>query len=434
MAMSIEQLPDNVLHTIASLLAQTDKMYRRQSDVGRDAFSLLATGGRACRRLAEDVFEALEPGCVAAHEQRHAEMVAARVAAAIVPDEPLMPLASPTDKADVLRAACVAAGCRRSTGSKAQLWDALTTRMEELRKAWRGKVAEAEKVCGSPLAPPSRCPLSATFLWGLKYDARERMCASRAKDEYQVTEKDLAPLSYVGKKSPYRGGAPMRMYLLRDVARVALARHGGDAEGHRRRKHATSLRLKDNKSRLRKERVAALDVAVGDPARLVELVNYSTEASQEREAFVSGGKRRSLEQVSSYLRGAIGRMVGLRDALSVRGCALRADSELCLEYVHVGGDLGEVVDVMEEMSFHFEHTSYRTRVRDIMSEALRRDDDYGCRDRDRDDWLDEDEMSDLRIEASHEARAEAMDEWLRTHDTSEYDLPANFRRRIAEMG
>lgn len=53
-------------------------------------------------------------------------------------------------------------------------------------------------------------------------DNTVRICASRAKSEYKLTEGDLAELSYTSVKNPhYRSAAPMRLYVESEVKVVA---------------------------------------------------------------------------------------------------------------------------------------------------------------------------------------------------------------------
>lgn len=71
------------------------------------------------------------------------------------------------------------------------------------------------------------------------------------------------------------------------------------------------------------------------------------------------------------LRAMIDAYVELRDALAARGLELREDSRLCAEYIIDGdGDIEEIVDMMEEMSFLFQKTMYGSCMRALRDSEL----------------------------------------------------------------
>jgi hypothetical protein len=67
------------------------------------------------------------------------------------------------------------------------------------------------------------------------------------------------------------------------------------------------------------------------------------------------------------------RFTGLVDALAARGLTLRPDSRMCSDFIEHEGKwiLEDVVDVMDEMRFYFEHTRYASAVRHASSELAK---------------------------------------------------------------
>lgn len=53
----------------------------------------------------------------------------------------------------------------------------------------------------------------------------------------------------------------------------------------------------------------------------------------------------------------------LRSALATRGLVIRQDSEVCSRFVAAGGDVNEVVEIMDEMRFYFTETHYSQHLR-----------------------------------------------------------------------
>jgi len=72
-----------------------------------------------------------------------------------------------------------------------------------------------------------------------------------------------------------------------------------------------------------------------------------------------------------------GRRERLANALAARGLELRSDSIMCGRYVETGevpgqGNMATIVDIMVEMSFFFQHTSYVSERNHLMEEVMSR--------------------------------------------------------------
>ena len=90
----------------------------------------------------------------------------------------------------------------------------------------------------------------------------------------------------------------------------------------------------------------------------------------------------------------------LKQALTGRGLELRPDSRLCERYVLQGGDMENVVDIMDEMAWYFGSTDYLHHIRNMRYGY------YGS---------DSDEYEDARISKSESAKEivliEKMKQW-----------------------
>ena len=186
------------------------------------------------------------------------------------------------------------------SGNKAYL-------LASLRQARQHREAEL-KVALNPIPPENR----------KKFTAVRRIVSGTAKSDYHLNDDDLARLPVALVLNPYgRNQPPMRLYKVRDVRAVALAKHGG-LEGFERMVQKSEMR----KSLLRAGKQEKIDI-----------------------------RRRTLTE-----------------ALSRYGCELRGDSRLCNAYIQRGaGDPDRIAEVMAEMRFFHE----RTRYRDILDENLR---------------------------------------------------------------
>lgn len=71
----------------------------------------------------------------------------------------------------------------------------------------------------------------------------KRMCASRARDEYDLTEAELATLEVEYARNPhYRSAAPMRLYLISDLEAAAQAKRAAEtAREEYEREHADEI-------------------------------------------------------------------------------------------------------------------------------------------------------------------------------------------------
>lgn len=97
---------------------------------------------------------------------------------------------------------------------------------------------------------------------GAKEEERGRwMCASRARDEYALSERDLAGITHRLVRNPhYRTAAPMRLYLIDDLAALAAdkqAREEYRSNNPEHRKEAARERARDARERLQSLTAAA---------------------------------------------------------------------------------------------------------------------------------------------------------------------------------
>ncbi|KAL4114191.1 hypothetical protein PRIC2_014871 [Phytophthora ramorum] len=112
------------------------------------------------------------------------------------------------------------------------------------------------------------------------------------------------------------------------------------------------------------------------------------------------------------------RFVELRAALGKRGLTIRSDSRLCKDYIAAGhGNIGSVVDTMEEMNFLFTHTDYPKRCENKIDRI--RSDEFG----DFHMWYPRVEYRDMLQGCRDEAKIELCVEYLGKNDKG-LKLPA----------
>eukprot|EP00798_Chlamydomonas_sp_ICE-L_P006769 gene6769-biopygen1975 len=308
---------------------------------------------------------------------------------------------SEASKADVLKMACRDRGLMVS-GVKAAFWR---------------RLMEAEVVAH----PPRVCILSAKFRSEMRAMRCARMCVSKAKLEYRLTERDLTTLSCELKRNPmYRSAAPMRLYLIRDVARVALEKH---ASSH------TRIRVPViSADERRTSRETLLSKKLGDMTLDSRIFSVSESACRARDFYVNSGRGGGAVKVAADIVATNTRLNILERALEARGCELRIDSRLCTGFVDNGdGDPEDIAVSMLEMKFFHNHTEYASILDDLWEDA-RRERDY----------IDEYEYDNYHHIDPHElsssAKSEAMKQWADTHDLDDVpDIPESLRSSVFHL-
>jgi hypothetical protein len=103
--------------------------------------------------------------------------------------------------------------------------------------------------------------------------------------------------------------------------------------------------------------------------------------------------------------------------LNKKGCELRYDSRLCNNYVDNGiGDINEIVNIMVEMKFYINHTSYFDKIECEIMQSLRNDGYYN---RDHESYL---------------AKGKALHAWCKQYKNSNdinYDILPNTLHQTA---
>jgi hypothetical protein len=390
----MEKLPPDCIRTIAAKLAECDDKYRRMCDAAVDAASLLLVGNSAFTDLSIAVQEKLEPS--------------GRARTAAEYDKMRLP-GDLTDAstADKLKEACRVRGLQVS-GVKAALWGRLRDAVEAVR-------------------PPRGCILSSKFRTETTAKRRARVCASTAKSDYLLTDGDLAALPCELVRNPvYRSAAPMRLYLVRDLIRAALAKHGGRDAEIRRARASASARGGEAAMERRASREALLARKLGVPilAELSHVFSFSEAACRARDTYVGSG-RGGAAGAAAEIMAAHDRINTLEQALAARGCELRHDSRLCRAFIdHDDGDPEDIAITMEEMKFYFAHTDYDSILDELWEDARDERNDYDSDDGYR-ERIDPDELSAC-------AKSEALKRWAETHDHDAPELPSSLRATVCQ--
>eukprot|EP00798_Chlamydomonas_sp_ICE-L_P006067 gene6067-biopygen1190 len=313
-------------------------------------------------------------------------------------------------KADVLKKACRDRGLMVS-GVKAALWR---------------RLMEAEVVA----RPPRGCILSAKFRSEMRAMRCAHMCVSKAKLEYRLTERDLKTLSCELKRNPmYRSAAPMRLYLIRDVARVALEKH---ASSH------TRIRVPViSADERRTSRETLLSKKLGDMTLDSRIFSVSESACRARDLYVNSGRGGGAVKVAADIIARNTRLHILERALEARGCELRSDSRLRTGFVDNGnGDPEDIAVTMLETKFFHNHTEYASILDDLWEDARReRDEEYDSNsDSDSDEYEYDNYHHIDPHELSSSAKSEAMKQWADTHDLDDVpDIPESLRSSVFHL-
>lgn len=372
----MDRLPNLCIDLIASFI---DKDLPRDRLV-RTAATVALVGNAAFTTLAHSLFEIIDPGCSTAAHHTHAlkteehrklcENLDAHIASAVPKPLQLSPGITETSKVVALKEECRRFGrfgCPLSARNKAAIWVNITAALEESHREYERAIQ-----CLRERATKTPPKLPACFV---RKEARKEIdemrakliTATRAKDEYLLSETDLDKLVCKLKPNPhYRSSAPMRLYRLVDVIYTAHTKYDGKLE-EARAKRTESARKRVNKHAHNVERVRAALVTLGvDTLRLSGFSSHAVTLLQNITA-------RNIESTVSRLHECWRRLIKLETALEQKGCSLRSDSRLCEAYIDYGyGDVVGIVKTMNEMRFFFGHTEYArlrtdafTRLRDI---------------------------------------------------------------------
>eukprot|EP00798_Chlamydomonas_sp_ICE-L_P011968 gene11968-biopygen9929 len=189
----------------------------------------------------------------------------------------------------------------------------------------------------------------------------------------------------------YRSAAPMRLYLIRDVARVALKKHASSSH--------TRIRVPAiSADERRTSRETLLSKKLGD--NVMTLVTMSCHD------------------------------VGFQDILRF---GIRMQGQRFVRFVeNDDGDPEDIAVSMLEMKFFHNHTEYASILDDLWEDARReRDGEY-------DSDIDEYEYDNYHHIDPHElsssAKSEAMKQWADTHDLDDVlDIPESLRPSVFHL-
>ena len=257
----MDTLPQDCLRLIATELARTDRKYRRVCDVTADLASLALVGAQAFTALGKAVQEALEPDC---QERALAEYEEGR----------LPPGVGEESRLEDMKAVCRDRGLPVS-GNKASVWQRL--------------------LAAAPQYPPVSCFLSKRLRSEAVKERNRRVTASAAKVDYMLTDADLASITYTLSPNPvYRSAAPMRLYLVSDIAAAALKKHGGRDEELRRvqfekqarRAEAAEVRRATREEQLAKKLAELGAYVAGESSNPRHLISAAAAEGMDKEVAV----------------------------------------------------------------------------------------------------------------------------------------------------
>eukprot|EP00798_Chlamydomonas_sp_ICE-L_P026276 gene26276-biopygen11211 len=226
----------------------------------------------------------------------------------------------------------------------------------------------------------------------------------------------------------YWSAAPMRLYLIRDVARVALKKHASSSH--------TRIRVPAiSADERRTSRETLLSKKLGDMTLDSRIFSVSGSACRARDLYVNSGRGGGAMKVAADIIATNTRLHILERALEDRGCELRSDSRLCTGFVdNDDGDPEDIAVSMLEMKFFHNHTEYASILDDLWEDARReRDGEY-----DSDSDIDEYEYDNYHHIDPHElsssAKSEAMKQWADTHDLDDVlDIPESLRSSVFHL-
>lgn len=316
---TVRDLPDDVIDSIAYHLG-LEGTWRAFDEVVRDQ-AALAMAGRAMRPFADRL--ALQ---IRRHLGIHERVDVVHVTRPVVPDRLQIDAGiGPRSSMNELREAAAKCGLARAARSREETWarirDAIADNADLIERRTERRRAYDEGDRPDPVAV-NPVPV------GMRARAidPQRLTAKGARERFVLTERDLEGVPALLRRNPhYSSASPMRLFLVRDLRRIAESKYGGIA-------------------------------FVADQRR-------AREARSERATRASAVARENRRET-------------LERALAARGCELRADSRLCAAYLRTGqGDADSIARTMCEMKFCHE----RTRYREILDEIVEESRVWGCR-------------------------------------------------------
>lgn len=353
---TLENIPEDIINIIANCLCQFE-CDRNQIHVVRDASACATVGHPYFRKIADIMWDTLSPGCVQRAENQFAEMkkVTNLKQQQHLGDPPSMPT-DITSSSNIISliAKCNELKCRRRTGTKAQLWRAIEDTVNKSFMAYNNHMYE--KLKDKPKRRTS-CPLNESERLNIIKFYNQRICASKAKNVYKLTERDLNGLECEHICNPhYRSAAPMRLYRLRDV----------------------------------------IDISKAQIPKIPKTTRTTTRTTKKTQPNNSTTRR-----------------VKLIQALENRGIELRDDSRLCNDYIKCDkGAIEEIVEVMVEMDFFHKYTNYANMRSQNMTTMMQQALEY-------EGYLSKQDIEEIGYMASKKAQQTAFSLWLQSFVSKE---------------
>jgi hypothetical protein len=276
-----------------------------------------------------------------------------------------------------------------------------------------------------------------------------KITLTTAKSTYKLKEGDLDTIECEERRNPhYRRGPTMRLYILADVIRVAIKKHGmasldadADAEclecdpiqnAEAIEKATKAMLREEGRTRKLQEHLDAVNLTINDMNDLNDNIIHKYIKGNLSEATLQ-------EEIGNTIGRKTRRDLLIADLAAV-GLTLRNDSKLCEQYIEYGHKFNQnevthrhyIVGIMREMAFYYNETAYVEIAETIAEEKIRDE-------RDISGYLSREDYAELHQEAREEAKDKALYRWACKWTTfadaaSRDELPPTLKQTILAFG
>ncbi len=355
----LDLLPGLPLQLIADQLVAMTEGEGSEAIRARTAAALLCVGCcEATTQIGEWLYDALDPGCLAARAaaDAHVQRMRQRIEAELADPDAAGPVLVYGGAAEMnsMSRRDLAERCARAkvpvSGSKVALLERLRRADIDAVAAWRTRRDVQMEIMMKPAPSPRRCPVR-PYVRKLVRAVRKNdksITHAGAKALYKLSDPRLAQLrSEVRKLS---GGARVRLYDLADVIRARNRLYGVSvppapdehaimlARAQKRKREATELR----RDRHYADRLSSLLAGAGISRE--EAIDVSPRAAGAICAYLQGRRVPTLEEDVAHAADCLRRRDALARALwtaGIRAGKMLLTSEACEAYVR--GDSVELV-------------------------------------------------------------------------------------------
>lgn len=302
-----------------------------EAQLARTGAALAAVGNPVCTRLSRDVYEALDPGCLAAIDKRrnYEVQMRDRIAKCLAADD--RPKPQSTHMNEHNKAAELSFMCKRmnlpSSGTKAAMVSRLRHADEQRLKQWQQLREVRVEIMMRPTTSALACPVRSRVRRLVRAVRKGDMNITHqgAKDRFGLRDQHLATLPSelrVVDRFMDSSGRRVRLYDYAAVQRMAIKLYGVDVAMPQDEQQIIRQRLlkrkREHVDRQQADRLATL-LTKWNISR-EEASDVSPRAAGAISAYISGKSVPTLDEDVKHAASCIHRRNALLRALANAGC------------------------------------------------------------------------------------------------------------------